>query len=123
MFILKLNDRNGLELNENDFVKISNGKSFDFFSQVKYIEETKSIIPFSVFTFHSIVKIDSIPLNAVKSKLADYDVWYLYNDDAEADNDSFLYDNYLRSWRECELKLEDRCFKIELINKPQLTLF
>ena len=46
MFTLKLFDRKGTELNLGDIVKISDGKRFTFFAEVKYLESEGVITPF-----------------------------------------------------------------------------
>ena len=43
MFILEFQDRNGNKLAIGDIVKISNGKEFNFYAEVKYLENEKII--------------------------------------------------------------------------------
>lgn len=46
MFILELYDRLGNKLNLGDIVKVSDGRgSFQFFAEVKYLEEEKCLTP------------------------------------------------------------------------------
>lgn len=116
MFILKLFDRKGNELKEGDYVKISNGKEFTFFAEVKYIESEGIITPFHTFSFHSFEKVDKIPDEAKKSTEARYDIWYMYSDDAEQDDKALDFEKYLMSWRECEHHLEKRSWAIKQIN-------
>lgn len=112
MFILKLFDRNGNELKEGDFVKISNGKEFTFFAEVKYLEKENIITPFHTFSFHSFEKIDKIPNEAKKSTEDRYDIWYIYNDDEYQDYKSSDFEKYLISWKQCEYYLEKRSWAI-----------
>lgn len=116
MFILKLQDRKGNELNEGDIVKISDGKSFTFFAEVKYLESEGIITPFHTFSFHSFEKIDKLPEGAIKSKEDRYNIWCLYREDAEEDKEAADFNRYLTSWRECEHHLERRSWKIEKTN-------
>lgn len=116
MFTLKLYDRKGQELKEGDIVKISNGKGFNFFSEVKYLEKEKAIAPFHTFSFHSFEKIDKVPENATQSIEERYKIWYVYNDEAETDNSAKEYEKYLTDWRCCEHLLAKRCFRIEKNN-------
>lgn len=108
MFILKLFDRKGNELKEGDYVKVSNGKEFTFFAEVKYIESEGIITPFHTFSFHSFEKVDKIPDEAKKSTEERYDIWYMYSDDAEQDDKAHDFEKYLMSWRECEHHLEKK---------------
>lgn len=116
MFTLKLFDRLGNELKEGDFVKISNGKEFTFFAEVKYIESQGIITPFHTFSFHSFEKVDKIPAEAKKSSEDRYDIWYIYSDKAEQDNKAPDFEKYLMSWRECEINIEKRCWAISKID-------
>jgi hypothetical protein len=112
MFTLELLDRNGVSLKEGDIVKVSNGKEFHFFAEVKYLEKENAIAPFHTFSFHSFEKIDKLPDNAIKSTETRYGIWYVTdpeNDCAEAAESA---KDYLISWRECEHALDKRCFKI-----------
>lgn len=120
MFILKLYDRNGRELNIGDLVKISDHRSqFSFFCEVKWLEDEKVITPFHTFSFHSFEKIDKVPENAIKSTEERYNIWYLYEDQAEHDTERASFDNYLMSWRECEHHLEKRSWRIDLQLKAE----
>lgn len=110
MFKLKLLDRNGNTLKIGDIVKISNGKEFTFYAEVKYLEKEKVITPFHTFSFHSFEKVDKVPEHAVKSTEERYDIWVTH--DTEVDNSAA--EKYLMSWRECEHLLES-CFKIEAL--------
>lgn len=85
MFVLKLYDRKGVELKIGDIVKVSNGKLCTFFCEVKYLEDQECITPFHTFSFHSFEKIKEVPANATKSTEERYNVWYLYDDEAEPD--------------------------------------
>ena len=120
MFILKLQDRKGMILNEGDIVKISDGKSFNFYSEIKYLEQEKAIAPFHTFSFHSFEKVDVVSENAVLSTEKRYKIWFMQN--PEIDNSPQDGEKYLIDWRACEHLLNQRCFLIEPIVK-QLTLF
>ena len=100
MYKLKLHDRNGEPLSEGDIVRISNGKSFAFYSEVKYLEKEQSIAPFCTFSFHSFVKVNQVPRQAIRMKEERYECWFL--PDAEADNPEEAANSYLIEWRECE---------------------
>jgi hypothetical protein len=114
MFTLELYDRNGVKLQLGDLVKVSNGKDFNFYAEVKYLESEQCITPFHTFSFHSFEKVDSVPENAIKSTEERYNIWYLNTKDAEADNNAEDGKDYLMSWRECEHNLEKRAFRIKL---------
>jgi hypothetical protein len=120
MFILKLYDREGTELQEGNYVKVSNGKGFKFISEVKYLEKEKAIAPFHTFSFHSFVKIDKLPGNVKLANENRYHIWYLENE--EADEKASDFDKYLIDWRQCEHLLKESCYKIEKIF-IQKTLF
>jgi len=111
MFILKLQDREGKELNEGDLVAISNGKEFTFYCEVKFLEKEQAIAPFHTFSFHSFVKVDKLPENAIKSSEERCNIWYVPN--AEEDKGANSFNRYLISWRECEIALEKRAFNIQ----------
>lgn len=117
MFTLKLFDRIGNELKEGDIVKISNGRVFTFYAEVKYIESEGIIAPFHTFCFHSFEKVDKIPEQAKKSTEDRYDIWYVYDENEEQDEKAPDFEKYLMSWRECEHKLEKRSWAIEKIDK------
>jgi hypothetical protein len=110
MFKLILKDRLGNELNEGDFVKISNGKEFTFYSEIKYIEDKGVIAPFHTFSFHSFEKVDEIPNEAIKSNEFNYDVWFVENpqEDHKAEN----FKDYLMTWKDCEYHLDKRSWLI-----------
>ena len=113
MFKLIIQDRNGNPLNESDIVKVSNGKDFTFYSEVKYLEDEGSIAPFHTFSFHSFEKVDKVPENAIRSTETRYGIWFMPSESIEPDLHAKDFDRYLMSWRECEILLEKRCFKIE----------
>lgn len=106
MIEIKLFDRKVEELNFGDIVKISDGKRFTFYSEVKYLEFENAIAPFHTFAFMSFEKAD-LPAHAKKCKEERYDCWFV---DHETDEDSEKYGNqYLMDWRHCESLL--RAFK------------
>jgi len=115
MFKLELFDRKGNKLNLGDIVKVSNGRNFSFYAEVKYLEDEKLITPFHTFSFHSFEKVDSIPEHAVKSNEERYDIWYTHNPELDEKESEEYASRYLSDWRHCEHLLENRCFKIELI--------
>jgi hypothetical protein len=115
MFKLSLYDRSGNILNIGDIVKVSDGKNFTFYAEVKYLENEKLITPFHTFSFHSFVKIDSIPENAKKCSEERYNIWYTHPPELDDKKAAEAANQYLISWRECEHLLEKRCFRIELI--------
>lgn len=116
MFILKLFDRKGVELHLGDIVKISDGKRFTFFCEVKFLEKENAITPFHTFSFHSVEKVDSVPPEAIKSTEERYNIWYQYLEEAENDPRPYLFEKYLMDWRQCEHLINNRCYQIELHN-------
>jgi hypothetical protein len=127
MFTLKLYDRKGVELKQGDIVKISDGRIFTFFAEVKYLEKEKAIAPFHTFSFHSFEKVDVVPANAKKSTEERYNIWYVWNEEAEKDENPNIAEKYLIDWRACEHLLEQKCFRIEKLhvslNIPERTTF
>ena len=118
MFILKLKDRKGNILNIGDIVKISNGRNFTFYSEIKYLPDEKVITPFHTFSFHSFEKVDKVPNEAILTSEKRYKIWFLSN--PEKDQDASSGERYLIDWRQCEHLLDERCFEIELINKQKI---
>jgi hypothetical protein len=112
MFTLKIVDRKGIELNIGDIVKVSNGKNFNFYAEIKYLENEKILTPFHTFSFSSFEKADNIPDNAIKSNEERYNIWFVPNSIQEIDEQAKEFSEYLMSWRQCE-HLIDTCFKIE----------
>ncbi len=115
MFKLTLHDREGTELNEGDLIKISDGKAFSFYSEVKWLADTQVIAPFHIFTFHSFLKVDKLPDTAILSPCSKEDrckYWYVVSSKQELDKKANAYDGYLRSWLECEKPLEERTYRI-----------
>lgn len=123
MLILTLYDRKGIKLNFGDIVKVSDGKSFTFFSEVKYLEKDEVVAPFHTFSYHSFEKVDRVPKRAVSSLIeTEYKIWYIPSDDSEKDLKAQDYEDYFKSWRDCDVLLQNRCFRIKLYN-DQKTLF
>lgn len=112
MITLKLYDRKRQELNFGDIVKISNGRDFSFYAEVKYLKKEKAIAPFHTFSFHSFEKVDSIPAGMTKSTETRYGIWYTHN--PENDESAEQFEKYLIDWRACEHLLEQSCFSVEL---------
>jgi hypothetical protein len=121
MFTLKLYDRRGKELHQGDIVAVSDGKRFTFYCEVKYLEKEKVIAPFHTFSFHSFEKVAAVPANAVESTEERYKIWYVYNEEATADEAAERAERYLMDWRTCEHLLADRCFRIEPDQNSSLT--
>lgn len=117
MFILKLYDRKGQKLNIGDIVRISDGKRFTFFCEVKYLEDEKAITPFHTFSFHSVEKVDKVPAEARKSTEDRYGIWYLSHDEADADKAAKQFKEYLMSWRQCEHNIDEKMWRIEILNE------
>lgn len=119
MFTLKIYDRKGVELNEGDIVKVSNGKTFTFYSEVKYLRDEGVLAPFHTFSFHSFEKVDKLPEGVQNSTETRYKIWYIHN--PEDDNYASNFDKYLMSWRECEIALDKSCFRItRQVSQPKL---
>jgi hypothetical protein len=111
MFTLHLYDRKGNELKEGDIVKISNGREFTFYAEVKYIAEERIITPFHTFSFHSFEKVDNLPEGAIRSTEERYGIWYLPGE-KEQDNEAESYEQYLSEWRQCEYLIDKRYWRI-----------
>lgn len=110
MFELKLYDRKGTELQMGDIVKISDGRNFQFFAQLTYLEKESCIAPFHTFSFHSFEKVDKVPDEAVKSTEERYNIWYLI--DKEDDYEAAAYEQYLTDWRCCEHLIDKGYFRV-----------
>lgn len=117
MFTLELYDRNGIKLELGDIVKISDGRSFNFYSEVKYLPNEQVIAPFGTFTFHSVEKVFRLPENVIKSNETRYNVWYCPSDELSEDENAKHFENYLTEWRSCESLLEKRIFRIKPIQQ------
>jgi hypothetical protein len=117
MFKLTLFDRNGTALKMGDIVKVSNGTGFQFYSEVKYLEDLKCIAPFHTFTFHSFVKVDKVPENAKLGKEERYKIWYISDRVDDDPAEVHEAERYLSDWRDCEHLLEQRCYRIELLKE------
>jgi hypothetical protein len=111
MFILELYDRKGTKLNLGDIVKISDGRHFQFYCEVKYLEKECCITPFHTFSFISVEKVNKLPDDVVLSSEERYRIWY----HPEKEEDDEVFENYLMSWRECEHELQHKCWRIKLI--------
>ena len=115
MFKLELYDRIGNKLNLGDIVKVSNGREFSFYAEVKYLENEKVITPFHTFSFHSFEKVDKIPEHAKKSTEERYNIWYTHSPELDEKEAAEYANKYLIDWRQCEHLLEKRCFRVELL--------
>lgn len=116
MFKLELYDRVGNKLHIGDIVKVSDGKGFSFFAEVKYLEDEKVITPFHTFSFHSFEKVDKVPDHAKKSTEEMFDMWYTHSPELDEEKAAKEAEKYLIDWRQCEHLLEKRCFRIELLS-------
>lgn len=114
MFTLKLYDRKGQELKLGDILKVSDGREFQFYVEVTYLEKERVIAPFHTFSFSSFEKVKSVPKEAIKSTEERYNIWYL--EDKREDKGAAEFENYLMDWRQCEYLLEKGHYRIELIN-------
>lgn len=112
MFILRFYDRNGIELNLGDIVRISDGRRFQFYSEVKYLDNGV-IAPFSTFSYHSIEKVDHVPEGATLSTETRYRIWWINNSDEDDEEYCDKFKSYLQSWRECETWIDNKCWRIE----------
>jgi hypothetical protein len=121
-FLLTIHDRNGRELNLGDIVKVSDSSRFNFYCEVKYLEKDRIITPFHNFAFHSIEYADKVPDNAVKSNEERYNCWYVVDGESEDDKGE-PFERYLMSWRECEIFLNKRMFRISMNDNKQTELF
>jgi len=115
VFKLNLYDRKGNKLKLGDIVKVSDGRQFQFFAEVKYLKDEEVITPFHTFSFHSFEKVDCVPDDAVKSTEERYDIWYLPNPKKDIAEYVKAAENYLMDWRQCEHLLESRCYRIKMI--------
>ncbi len=115
MFLLKLYDRNHKEVNIGDIVKISDGREFTFYSEVKYLEEEKKIAPFHTFSFHSFEKVDKVPDHAKESTETRYKIWYTHS--PEPDERAQNFEGYLTDWRACEHILDRSVFELVPVKK------
>jgi hypothetical protein len=120
MFTLELFDRLGQKLNLGDIVKVSNGKDFTFFAEVKYLAEEQIISPFHTFCFHSFEKVNEVPESAVKGSETRYKIWYNPIPAKDSKESARLAEKYLTDWRVCERLLEQRVFRINPIEQPKL---
>ena len=119
MFTLKLYDRLGTELKIGDIVKISDGRHFSFYSEIKYLESEECIAPFHTFSFHSFEKVDSLPENAIISTIETrYNCWYVNN--PTIDDNAANFNHYLTEWRQCERLLEQQTYRIKSNTQPTL---
>lgn len=113
MFTLTIHDKKGTELKEGDIVEIHNGRSFTFWAEVKYLEDEQVITPFHTFSFHSVEKVDTVPVAAVKSSEERYGIWFLQDAEHELVEDDGQFEKFLASWRECEFNLNQRMYRIQ----------
>lgn len=115
MFKLKLHDRKGSPLKIGDIVKVSSGREFVAYAEVKYLPEEKVITPFHTFSFHSFEKIDAVPEGAFLSKDEQrYNIWWVPSGEGDEDMNAEKFKDYLMEWRDCEHHLQTRVFSIEL---------
>lgn len=114
MFRLTIHDRIGNELKLGDIVKISNGRHFTFYAEMKYIPEEEVIAPFHTFTFHSFERVDTVPDHAVQSAVETrYRIWVASFPEIDPEEIRAEADRYLIEWRSCEHLLEKKIFRIK----------
>ena len=114
MFQLELYDRKGQELKLGDIVKVSNGKYFSFYAEVKYLQNEGIITPFHTFSFHSFEKVDAVPDHATRSTEERYGIWYTHTPEKDTEDEAKAAEKYLMDWRQCEHLLGSRCFRISV---------
>ena len=112
MFQLIIKDSNGIALNEGDIVKVTGNYSAHFYCEVTYLDNEKALAPFHTFSFHTIVKVDRLPANAVKGMEDRYNMWYVSADAKDIEK----LNKYVASWRDCERLIDKGCFHIEKEN-------
>ena len=115
MFKLSLFDRIGNPLNMGDIVKVSNGRGFSFYAEVKFLEKEQCITPFHTFSFHSFEKVDKVPEHAIKSTEERYNIWVIASPEKDTEEAVKYAEQYLSDWRQCEHLLEKKCYRIELL--------
>lgn len=114
MFEITFHDRNGLELKEGDIVALSDGRSLQFYCEVKWIEEEQIMAPWHTFSFHSVEKVDKLPEGLTLSNETRFKCWY-HNEPLE-DGENSKFNDYLMEWRTCEREIDRRVFRIKRIN-------
>lgn len=115
MFEITFHDRNGTELKEGDIVALSDGRSINFYCEVKWIEAEQIMAPWHTFSFHSVEKIDKLPDGVTLSDETRYKCWF-HNSPLD-DSDSKPFNNYLMEWRTCEREIDKRVFRIKRIDQ------
>lgn len=107
MFKLRFFDCNQVEIHEGDTIKIYAGNTTIFYSEVKYLQEEKVLVPFHNFAWFRFEKVNTVPLFAIKSDEARFNLWY------EPDvKHNYVPQELLISWRDAEVLLEKRCWQI-----------
>lgn len=114
MFTLELYDRIGQPLNIGDIVKVSDGRRFNFYAEVKYLEKEETITPFHTFSFHSFEKVAELPETLIKCSEERYNIWFTHNPEIDTEEAIKEAEKYLIDWRQCEHLLKNRCFRIKL---------
>ena len=115
MFKLILMDREGKKLKIGDLVKVSDGRGFSFYAKIQYDKKSKTIAPFHTFSFHSFLKVDKLPKNAIERTDRNFTYWFVHNPESDLDVHQTTTRNYVLSWLECERALKESCYCIELI--------
>ncbi len=110
MFKLILRDIKGVELSEGDIVKIKGNYTLEFYCEVKYLEDEKTIVPFHTFSFASVEKVEKVPDNAIPGTEERYKIWSVNTDVKE---DLKKFEDYHYSWKSCEKQLSKRQYCIE----------
>ena len=112
MFTLELFDRNGEKLQQGNIVKVSDGRNFKFYSEVKWLEQEQVIAPFHTFSFHSFVKVDKLPENLqLSTQETRYSIWWTVGE--EMDEAAEKGETYLKQWRGIEEYINNGIYKIK----------
>lgn len=112
MFTLTLHDRKGTELKEGDLLMISDGYKITFYAEVKYDADKEIIYPFHSFSFHSFERVDKLPDNAIECTDEYNRIWFVPNEE-HPDIDAEFFKEYHSSWRDCEVALKNRAYRIK----------
>lgn len=112
MFLLKIYDRDCVELKLGDIVEVSDGKKIKFYCRVTFLESVQKLAPFHTFSFHSVRKVEAPHVNATRCTEDRYECWYLAGDDQIDDMNAATHEKYLADWQACERLLEKSAFSV-----------